>query len=268
MIVLLRFMDIEGKVILITGASEGIGAACATAFRARGARLSLTARSEPKLRAAAGPESLVTAGDITDEQTRRSVVDRTLERYGAIDVLVNNAGMGMYAPSWRASMPDTRRLFELNLFAPLALTQLVVPHMRARRRGTIVNISSVAGKVTLPWFTLYSASKYALGSWTDGLRMELKADGIHAMTVCPGYVKTGFQSHVLSGRPPEKILAGRRFAITAEECALAIVRGVERNARTVVTPAGGWLFILAERLFPSFVDARMAAVNREAEPAG
>ena len=267
MIVLLRFMDIEGKVILITGASEGIGAACATAFRARGARLSLTARSEEKLRAVGAADALITAGDITDEETRRIVVDRTLERYGAVDVLVNNAGMGMYVPSWRAPMAETRRLFELNLFAPLALTQLVVPQMRARRSGAIVNISSVAGKVTLPWFTLYSASKYALGSWTDGLRMELKADGIHTMTVCPGYVKTGFQSHVLAGRPPEKVLQGKRFAITAEACARAVVRGVERNARTVVTPAGGWLFILAERLFPSFVDARMAAVNREAERA-
>jgi short-subunit dehydrogenase len=268
MIVLLRFMDIEGKVILITGASEGIGAACATAFRARGARLSLTARSEDRLRAAASADDLVTAGDITAEETRRNVVDRTLERFGAIDVLVNNAGMGMYAPSWRAPMPDTRRLFELNLFTPIALAQLVAPHMRARRSGTIVNVGSVAGKVTLPWFTLYSASKYALGSWTDGLRMELKADGIHAMIVCPGYVKTGFQSHVLAGRPPEKVLQGKRFAITAEECARAIVRGVERNARTVVTPRSGWLFILAERLFPSFVDARMAALNQEAGQTG
>jgi short-subunit dehydrogenase len=261
-------MNIEGKVILITGASEGIGAACAAAFRERGARLSLTARSEQKLKAAGGPDALVTPGDITEEGTRRSVVDRTLERFGAIDVLVNNAGMGLYAPSWRASLADTRRLFELNLFSPLALTQLVIPHMRERRSGTIVNIGSVAGKVTLPWFTLYSASKYALGSWTDGLRMELKPDGIHAMTVCPGYVKTDFQRHVLAGRPPEQILKGKRFAITPERCARAIVRGVERDARTVVTPASGWLFIVAERLLPALVDGRMAAINQEAEPAG
>jgi len=88
------------------------------------------------------------------------------------------------------------------------------------------------------------------------------------MTVCPGYVKTDFQKHVLAGRPPEKILQGKRYAITAEQCAQAIVRGVERDARTVVTPATGWLFILAERLLPSFVDARMSAINQEAESAG
>jgi short-subunit dehydrogenase len=219
------------------------------------------------LQAAGGSDALITAGDITDDEVRRRVVNRTIDRFGAIDILINNAGMGLYAPSWRASMPDVRRMFELNLFAPLAMVQLVTPHMRERRSGSIVNVGSIAGKVTLPWFTLYSASKYALGSWTDGLRMELKAYGIHCMTVCPGYVQTGFQSHVLAGRPPEKVLQGKRFAITAVQCAQAIVRGVERNARTVVTPASGWLFILAERLMPAFVDARMAAINKDAEPA-
>lgn len=260
-------MRIEGKVVLITGASEGIGAACAAAFRGKGARLSLTARSEARLAAVGAPDALVTAGDITAEETRRRVVERTLERFGAIDILINNAGKGIYAASWRAPMEDVRAMFELNLFAPLAMAQLVAPHMRERRTGMIVNVGSIAGKVTLPWFTLYSATKYALGSWTDGLRMELKPYGVHAMTVCPGYVKTEFQNHVLAGRPPEKVLQGKRFAITAGQCAAAIVRGVERDARTVVTPRSGWLFVLAERLFPGFVDGRMAAINQEAEQA-
>jgi short-subunit dehydrogenase len=261
-------MRIDGKVVLITGASEGIGAACAAAFRARGARLSLTARNEEKLRAVGGSDAVITAGDITQEETCRRVVENTIGQLGAIDVLINNAGMGMYAPSWRAPIGQVKQMFELNLFAPLVLVQQVVPHMRQRRSGTIVNVGSIAGKVTLPWFTLYSASKYALGSWTDGLRMELKASGIHAMLVCPGYVKTAFQQHVLAGQPPDKILKGKEFAITAEHCAEAIARGVERDARTVVTPRSGWLFILAERLLPGFVDSRMAAINAEAESAG
>jgi short-subunit dehydrogenase len=261
-------MRIDGKVVLITGASEGIGAACATEFRARGARLSLTARSQSGLQAAGGTDALITAGDITDEQVRRNVVNRTVERFGTIDILVNNAGMGLYAPSWRAPMTEVRRMFELNLFATLGMAQLVVPHMRERRAGMIVNVGSIAGKVTLPWLTLYSASKSALGSWTDGMRMELKTQGIHCMIVCPGYVKTGFQQHVLVGRPPEKVMQGKRYAITAAQCAQAIARGIERNSRTVVTPATGWLFVLAERLLPSFVDGRMAAINQEAESAG
>ena len=104
---------------------------------------------------------------------------------------------------------------------------------------------------------LYSASKYAIGSFTDGLRMELKRDGIHAMTVCPGYVNTRFQSNILAGSVPEQIARSRRFAITAEECAGDIVRGVVREARTVMTPRTGWLLVAAARLAPWLVDAQL-----------
>lgn len=151
---------------------------------------------------------------------------------------------------------------ELNVFALLAMVQLVAPIMRDQKRGTVVNIGSIAGKVTLPWFTLYSATKYAVGSITDGLRMELKRDGIHAMTVCPGYVSTRFQSHVLSGSPPAAVVRRRTFEISAEQCAEAIARGLERHARTVVTPRAGWLFILAERLLPRLLDAQMERMYR------
>lgn len=250
-------MRIDNKVVLITGASEGIGAACAEAFRKRGARLALTARSRDKLERIGAGESLTIAGDITDPQVRASVVDATMERFGAIDVLINSAGVGLYAPAWSAPLDEVRRMFELNVFALLGMAQLVAPIMRGQRRGTIVNIGSIAGKVTLPWFTLYSASKYAVGSLTDGLRMELKPDGVHAMTVCPGYVETGFQKHVLAGSPPPAVQRSRTFKITAEQCAEAIARGVERNARTVVTPRAGWFFIMMERLLPRIVDAQL-----------
>jgi|SRR5579859_591288 len=255
-------MQIKDRVVLITGASEGIGAACARAFEARGARLSLVARNGEKLADVGGPETLRTAGDITSAEIRQSVAARTIERFGQIDILVNNAGMGLYSAAWNAPTDDARRLFELNLFAPLALTQLVVPHMRDRKQGSIVNVSSIAGKVTLPWFTLYSVSKFALGSLTDGLRMELKPFGIHAMTVCPGYVKTEFQVHSLGTRPPDAIMKGRRFAITPEECAAAIVRGLERNARTVVVPRIGWIFVALNRVFPQTVESKLAAINQ------
>ena len=101
-------MRIDGKVVLITGASEGIGAACAREFAASGAKLSLTARSEEGLRIAGGPDALVTAGDVTSDDTRRRVVERTLERFGAIDILINNAGIGTYAPSWEMPYATTR----------------------------------------------------------------------------------------------------------------------------------------------------------------
>lgn len=250
-------MEIHQKVVLITGASEGIGAACAAAFRKRGALLSLTARSQAKLEKVAAGEALVTAGDLTEAATREQVIRATLERFGRIDILINNAGVGLYAPTVRATFSEVRGMFELNVFAPLAMVQLAAPHMRKQHIGAIVNVGSIAGKLTLPWLTLYSATKYALGSLSDGLRMELKKDGIQVLSVCPGYVQTAFQAHALGGQPPKSIVQSRRFAVTAEECAEAIVRGVERNARTVVTPRIGWVFIGLARLFPRIVDAQM-----------
>ncbi len=256
-------MQIDQKVVLITGASEGIGAACAKAFRQRGAQLALIARNKEKLEQAAGPGSLTFAGDVTVEEDRRRFVDAALERYGRIDILINNAGVGLYSPSWQAPISEVRKMYELNLFAPLRMIQLVAPHMRSQSSGYIVNVGSIAGKVTLPWLTLYSASKYALGSLTDGLRMELRRDGIQAMTVCPGYVSTRFQEHILMGRVPSSVQSSNLFRITPEQCAEAIVRGVENNSRTVVTPRlTGWIFVILERLFPSFVDSRLEAMNR------
>jgi short-subunit dehydrogenase len=254
-------MRIDGKIVLITGASEGIGAACAREFAASGAKLSLTARSEEGLRRAGGEDALVTAGDLTSEDVRRRVVDRTLERYGAIDILINNAGVGIYQPTWEMPMAEARYLMELNFFAPLGMTQLVAPHMRKRQSGMIVNVGSIGGKVVLPWMSLYSVTKFALGALTEGQRMELKRDGIRTMIVCPGYVKTGFQKNVRAGQTPPAVQNARRFAITPEACAEAIRRGVERDARTVVTPRSGWLLVVAMRLFPALVESRMAQIN-------
>ncbi len=260
-------MRIQGKVVLITGASGGIGAACAAEFRKRGARLALTARSEDQLKRVGGPDAVVIPGDITHDETRRRVVEAALERFGAIDVLINNAGAGLYAPSWNTPPEMARALFELNLFAPIEMIRLVAPHMRARRSGAVVNITSIAGQVTLPWLPLYSASKFALGSLTEALRMELSEDGIQTMNVCPGYVVSGFRQHALTGQPPRGVEESGIFRITAGQCAEAIARGLERNARTVVTPAVGRLLIAAMRLFPSMVEKRMARMLREAERA-
>jgi dehydrogenase/reductase SDR family protein 7B len=254
-------MRIDGKVVLITGASEGVGAACATEFAASGAKLALNSRNREKLAAAAPNGALLVPGDVTVDADRRDIIERTWAHYGAIDILINNAGAGFYQPSWEMPMDEVRHLMDLNFFAPLALTQLAVPHMRARRSGMIVNVGSIAGKVPLPWMSIYSVSKYALGALTDCQRMELKRDGIHTMIVCPGYVQTNFQKNARHGETPGKVREAKRWAITAGTCARAIRHGVEREARTVVTPRAGWLFILAMRLFPSLLESQMASMN-------
>ncbi len=247
-------MDLHGKVVLLTGASDGIGAAAARIFHQRGAKLILVARSEDKLKRVAAETggAVAIVGDVTSDDVRRRAVDAAMKQFGRIDVLVNNAGVGMYVPAYQADMAQVRGMYELNVFAVLELVQLVVPHMRAAGGGMIVNVSSVAGKVPLPWFTNYTATKFALCATTDTLRIELKPFGIRCLTVCPGYVKTGFQDHSLAGRPPDRLWSMKKFAITADKCAAALVRGVEREKRTVMTPALGGLlqplYVLAPRL--------------------
>jgi len=252
-------MQIRDKIVLITGASQGIGAATAAALAKRGAKLAITARSEERLRSLSLPDAFIVAGDLLKPEDRRRIVESTLSRYGRIDILINNAGVGTYALAHEAPLDHARAIFELNFFALLELAQLAGAGMRERGSGMIVNVSSVVGLVTLPWSALYSASKYAVCSLTDGLRAELRPHGVHVMAVCPGYVRTGFQAHVLAGRSPSSVAGAReRFAITPEQCAEAIARGVERNARTVLTPRVGWLLVWGARLLPRVVEARLS----------
>jgi short-subunit dehydrogenase len=254
-------MEIRDQIVLVTGASRGIGAACAAAFRARGSRLSITGRDEGALARQSTPGDLTIAGDITSADFRARLIAATLERFGRIDILVNNAGAGIYWPPSTAPLEEVRHMFELNLFAPLDLAQRVLPQMRKQNSGCIVNISSMGGEVVLPWISLYCASKSALSALTSALRSELSGSGIHAMTVCPGYVATDFKTNATGPRPPARMMGAPSspFAITAQQCADAILRGVERNARLVVTPRSGWLLIAAQRLFPGLVESRLTA---------
>jgi short-subunit dehydrogenase len=125
----------------------------------------------------------------------------------------------------------------------------------------IINVGSIAGQVALPWMTTYSATKFALGALTSALRIELRPDGIQLMSVCPGYVNTPFHDHAI-GTPPARIAVSKPFAISPKRCAEAIARGVERDARTVVTPGIGWLFVWLQRIFPSIVDSRLSSLSK------
>ncbi|QOY85246.1 SDR family NAD(P)-dependent oxidoreductase [Paludibaculum fermentans] len=258
-------MKISGSVTLITGASSGIGAALAAELRRRGARLVLTGRSTERLARIAQPEDLVLPGDLCDSAFRDTLIQRSLDRFGHIDILVNNAGYGMYAPPTRSPLDDVRDMFELNLFAPLHLIQLAAPLMKERGSGIIVNISSVAGRLTLPWLSIYSASKFALCALSEGLRSELSGAGIQVMTVCPGYVKTAFPENVRGAAMPPSLRNPSHFAITAAECANAIVRGIEKGAATVVTPGSARLLLLAARLFPWQTERFLARFHRQLE---
>ncbi len=259
-------MDLEGKTVFITGASSGIGRALARAFAGQRCRLILTGRSTARLEPAAGEaaasESLSLSADLRDTKAIARLCQEAISRFRTVDILVNCAGAGLYAPSYDSPPDLVRQLFELNVLAPVELTRQLVPAMP--RGGAVVNISSIAGKVPLPWLTLYSASKYALNAYSDGLRMELSAAGIAVLCVCPGYVDTSFRENVLAGKIPEKVAGQRRFKLTAGKCAEEVLEGLRRDKRTVVTPRIGWLLVAAARLLPGVLHARMARMRPEA----
>jgi len=244
------------KVYIVTGASDGIGALVALALRERGARLVLSGRDDARLQAVAAPDDVVFPGDLTFEPTRVALIRQAVDRFGQIDGLINNAGRGSYYKPSQAPLDDARSLFELNFFAPLHLAQLATPWL-IRSGGSLVNVGSIASQVSLPWLPVYSASKFALASLTQTQRIELRRKGVHVMSVFPGYVRTEFQAHAAGSSPPNEIVKGRRFAVTPQECAQALVRGIERRSNVVVTPRIGWLLIWLNRLFPRIVESRM-----------
>ncbi|MBN9659554.1 MAG: SDR family NAD(P)-dependent oxidoreductase [Acidobacteria bacterium] len=258
-------MKISGQIALITGASSGIGAALVEDLRRLGARLVLTGRSTQRLAAIAQPDDFVMPGDLCDAGFRENLIRRALGHFGRIDILINNAGYGLYAPPTRSPLDDVRNMFELNLFAPLHLIQLTAPLMKERGSGIIVNISSVAGRLTLPWLSMYSASKFALCALSEGLRSELAPAGVQVTLVCPGYVRTNFPENVRGEAMPATLSNPTRFAIAAPECARAIVRGIEKGARTVVTPGSARLLLLAARLFPWQTERFLARFHRQLE---
>lgn len=248
--------SLDRKVVIVTGASEGIGAELVKLLRARGCRLVLAARNEAKLNALSAAEDVVVAGDLTLDAARANVVRKALERFGGIDVLINNAGRGLYYSASTTPLEEARALFELNFFAPLHLAQLATEPLR-RSRGVIVNVSSIAGQISLPWLPIYSATKFALASLSSSQRSELHRDRVKVLTVFPGYVDTAFQTNAGGSPPPRRVVKGRRFAVSARDCAEAIVRGIERGKTNVVTPRVGWILVWINRLLPRAVEASM-----------
>jgi short-subunit dehydrogenase len=252
--------NLSGKIALVTGASSGIGRALARQLAAAGASLILTSRRQSVLEEVASEiapaEAVPIAADLRDPQAVERLTSGITERFGRLDLLVNNAGVGLHALSIDTPPDLVRQLFELNFFAPVELTRRLVPLMP--RGAAVINIGSIAGKLPLPELNIYCASKYALNAFSDGLWIELRHRGIHAMSVCPGYVKTEFGENLLMGKPIGNVPGQKRFMISAEECARATLDGLARGRRTVVVPRIGWLLIAFARLFPNFVFSRMA----------
>ncbi len=181
------------KTVLITGASTGIGKATAKLFQAEGWNVTATMRSPQNETELSGLDNvLVTRLDVTDQASIDAAIAAGLEKFGAIDALVNNAGYGAYGPLEAFSMEGIERQFDTNVIGLLATTKSVLPHMRAAKSGVIVNISSIGGKMTFPLGTLYHGTKFAVEGITEALSYETAPIGIKMKIVEPGAIKTDF----------------------------------------------------------------------------
>jgi hypothetical protein len=245
------------QVVIITGASSGIGRALAFAFARRAARVVLVARREDRLEAVRreiepySTDALVIPADVTDDAQLQQVVSRTLEAFGRIDVLVNNAGMLRGGPLREQAPEDIERILRLNLWTAIRLTQLALPPMLANNYGYILNIGSGLGRTAMPMFSTYVASKYGLAGFTDALRRELDGTGIHLTLALPTWTRT----EMLDPRT-EDLLLRHGFRIDdADEAAERAVLALVRGEREVIL--GGPLEkvgILTERYAPFLVN--------------
>jgi short-subunit dehydrogenase len=191
-------MKVQNAVVIVTGASSGIGRETALEFARRGARVVLAARREGRLHEAAdqcraiGAEALVVATDVAHADDIERLVRLTIERFGRIDVLVNNAGFGFSGTIEETTEADMRELLDVNYMSAFNATRAVLPQMRRQRRGHIVNVSSVVGKIAFPFHGAYSATKFAMLGMTEALRGELEGSGVTATAVLPASTRTEF----------------------------------------------------------------------------
>ena len=184
--------------VLITGASTGIGAATAALFADRGWNVVATARKPDDIGELAGRSNVLVARlDVTEEATIAAAVRQGIDRFGGIDVLINNAGYAGYGAIEATSIDSIRRQFETNVVGLLAVTKAVLPHLRAQGSGTIVNISSPAGKIGFPLGTLYCGSKHAVEGMSEAMSYELAAAGIKTKIIEPGAIRTDFATRSL-----------------------------------------------------------------------
>jgi NAD(P)-dependent dehydrogenase (short-subunit alcohol dehydrogenase family) len=194
-------MSVASKIVLITGASSGIGAATAGRLARSGFRVYATARRTQAL------EELRVAGceilrlDVTDEASMRAAVDAIAQREGGIDALINNAGYSQSGALEALPIAAVREQFETNVFGPLRLTQLALPLMRARGGGRIINLSSIGGRLTFPGGGAYHGSKHALEALSDALRFEVKPFGIDVIVIEPGFIRSGFAEAAVAKIP-------------------------------------------------------------------
>ena len=255
-------MDIKNKVVIVTGASSGIGEATARAFGREGAKVVLAARRVDKLQILAqeidsmntGAETLVIQADLSKLEDIQAMIAQTIKKFKRIDILVNNAGFGRL--DWLENLDpikDIQAQIDLNVLGVIQTTRQVLPVMMEQRAGSIINMCSMAGLVATPTYTVYAASKHAVHGFSEALRREVKPWGIDVSLIYPGGVVTEFTQHAgikrkTNARTPKSML------LTAEQVANAVINLVRRPRRMLIIP---WLWsvtVFMNRFLPGLVD--------------
>ena len=229
-------ISLQGKVALVTGASSGIGEATALALARAGARVAIAARRRERLDGVARriadlrSEALVLEADVARPEEAESIVAKTVERFDRLDVLVNNAGLMLLSPIDRARVEDWRRMLDLNLLGLMAATRAALPHMRKQKDGHVVNISSTAGRVANPDASVYAATKFGVGAFSEALRREVYKDNIRVTIIEPGAVATELREHVPDAETRQRIdtWATSMRQLQSEDVAAAILYAVSQ----------------------------------------
>ncbi len=270
-----RAITFAGRVVVITGGSRGLGLVLARQLAAEGARLCLLARDEGELSrageelAAAGAEVMTISCDIRRRADVRAAIDTVLERWPAIDVLVNNAGVIQVGPLEHMTTADFENAMATHFWGPLHLMFEVVPSMRQRRFGRIVNIASIGGRIAVPHLAPYSASKFALIGLSDAVRTELEPYGIRVTTVSPGLMRTGSPVNVSVKGQHETEYAWFVVADSvpglsaqAERAARQIVDACRHGDAELTITLPARLAMMANNLAPDLIARAMVLVNR------
>ena len=273
--------DLRQKTVLITGGSRGLGLVMAREFAREGSHLVLCARDEEELGQAQldlqklGAEVMVVSCDVTNRDDVNAMIASVNSRFGGVDVLINNAGVIQVGPIEVMTHDDFELAMQAHFWGPLNTIMAVLPSMRQRGTGRIVNISSIGGKVSVPHLVPYSASKFALVGLSKGLRAELMKDGIKVTTVCPGLMRTGSPRNAdFKGKHEVEYAwfsisdALPLLSVSAENAARQIVRACKRGDAELVISIPAKIAVLFEALFPEAMSQMLALANRMLPDAG